>query len=151
MENTLLIGLSRLVTLERQMGVVANNIANVNTNGYKADQSLFQEYLMPGAHADNFAWRDRAFSYVQDRATWHDFTQGAAEQTGNPLDVAIDGSGFLVVQTQRGERYTRDGSLQINAQGQLTPPLMGASCSAPAARSPFSPTTATLRSPATAP
>ena len=48
MENTLLIGLSRQMVLERQMDVVANNVANVNTNGYKADKSLFQEYLRTG-------------------------------------------------------------------------------------------------------
>ena len=60
MENTLLIGLSRQVTLERQMEVIANNVANVNTNGFKADQSLFQEYLTPTAREDNFAaGRDR--------------------------------------------------------------------------------------------
>ena len=119
MENTLLIGLSRQVTLERQMDVVANNIANVNTSGFKADRSLFQEYLMPGAHEDNFVGRDRRLSYVQDRATFHDFSGGPSEQTKNPLDVAIDGTGFLVVQTPAGERYTRDGGLQINNQGQL--------------------------------
>jgi flagellar basal-body rod protein FlgF len=119
MENTLLIGLSRQVVLERQMDVVANNVANVNTNGYKADRSLFQEHLTSGAHEDNFVGRDRRLSFVQDRATFHDFSQGSAEQTKNPLDVAIDGSGFLVVQTPAGERYTRDGGLQINNQGQL--------------------------------
>ena len=119
MENTLLIGLSRQLTLERQMDVVANNVANVNTSGFKADRSLFQEFLMPGAHEDNFVGRDRRLSYVQDRATFHDFSQGAAEATKNPLDVAIDGGGFLVVQTPAGERYTRDGGLQINNQGQL--------------------------------
>ncbi len=120
MENTLLIGLSRQMTLERQIDVISNNVANVNTNGFKADKSLFEEYLMPVAHADNFVGRDRVFSYVQDRAAWHDFGQGSTEQTGNPLDVAIDGNGFLTVQTPAGERYTRDGALQINAQGQLT-------------------------------
>ena len=120
MENTLLIGLSRQVTLERQMDVVANNVANVNTNGFKADQSLFAEYLMPNAREDNFtAGRDRRISHVVDRATFHDFAQGPSEQTKNPLDVAIDGNAFLAVQTGGGERYTRDGSLQINAQGQL--------------------------------
>ena len=46
-------------------------------------------------------------------------SQGSVEHTGNPLDVAIDGNGFLAVQTPRGERYTRNGSLQINATGQL--------------------------------
>jgi flagellar basal-body rod protein FlgF len=119
MENTLLIGLSRQTTLERQLDVVANNIANVNTVGFKADSSLFEEYLMPGAHDDNFVGRDRRLSYVQDRGTYRDFAQGAAEQTGNPLDVAITGNGFLVVQTAGGERYTRDGGLHLNNLGQL--------------------------------
>ena len=57
--------------------------------------------------------------------------QGAAEPTKNPLDVAIDGKGFLVVQTPGGERYTRDGGLQINSQGQLVTaagnPVLGTS------------------------
>jgi flagellar basal-body rod protein FlgF len=131
MENTLLIGLSRQLVLERQMDVVANNIANVNTSGFKADRSLFQEYLMPVAHEDNFVGRDRRLSYVQDRATFHDFAKGPSEQTKNPLDVAIDGSGFLVVQTAAGERYTRDGGMQINNQGQLVTatgdPVLGTS------------------------
>jgi flagellar basal-body rod protein FlgF len=119
-QNTLLIGLSRQVTLERQMDVIANNVANVNTNGFKADRSLFQEYLMPGAREDNFvSGRDRRLSHVTDRATFHDFAAGSMEQTKNPLDAAIDGAGFFVVQTPAGERYTRDGSFQINNQGQL--------------------------------
>jgi flagellar basal-body rod protein FlgF len=131
MENTLLIGLSRQVLLERQLDVVANNVANVNTAGYKADNSLFEEFLTSGAHEDNFTGRDRSVSYVQDRATYRDFTQGAADQTKNPLDVAIDGRGFLVVQTAAGERYTRDGGLQMNNTGQLVTssgnPVLGTS------------------------
>lgn len=119
MENALLIGLSRQMTLERQMDVVANNVANVNTTGFKADRSVFQEYLNSGAHEDNFVGSDRSVSYVHDRATFHDFTAGPLELTKNPLDVSIDGNAFLVVQTPGGERYTRDGSLQINNQGQL--------------------------------
>jgi flagellar basal-body rod protein FlgF len=119
MQNTLLVGLSRQVVLERQLDVVANNVANVNTTGYKADRSLFQEYLASNAHEDNFASSDRRVSFVQDRATFHDFSPGPTQETKNPLDVAIDGSGFLVVQTPAGERYTRDGGLQINNQGQL--------------------------------
>jgi flagellar basal-body rod protein FlgF len=119
MENALLIGLSRQMVLERQMDVVANNVANVNTSGYKADKSLFQEYLKSGAHEDNFVGTDRRVSYVLDSGTFKDLSQGPTEQTKNPLDVAIDGGGFLVVQTPAGERYTRDGGLQINNQGQL--------------------------------
>ena len=104
---------------ELNVQVIANNVANVNTNGYKADKSLFAEYLKTGAHEDNFVGRDRAVSYVLDNGTFKDFGQGPTEQTKNPLDVAIDGGGFLVVQTPAGERYTRDGALQINNQGQL--------------------------------
>ena len=78
MENALLIGLSRQMVLERQMDVVANNLANVNTNGFKTDASLFQEYLKTGAHEDNFVGSDRAVSYVQDSGTYRDLTQGAA-------------------------------------------------------------------------
>jgi flagellar basal-body rod protein FlgF len=119
MENALLIGLSRQTALERQVNVVANNIANVNTTGYKADNTLFEEFLNTPAHEDNFVGRDRRVSFVQDRGTFRDFSQGAAEETRNPLDVAIDGSAFLTVQTAGGERYTRDGGLHINNQGQL--------------------------------
>src|ERR1700740_1430905 len=119
MENALLVGLSRQMTLERQLDVISNNIANVNTTGYKADSSLFEEFLTSGAHEDNFVGADRRVSYVQDRATYRDFSQGADDKTKHPLDLAIDGSGFLVVQTPAGERYTRDGGLQLNNQGQL--------------------------------
>jgi flagellar basal-body rod protein FlgF len=130
-ENTLLVGLSRQTILERQLDVVANNVANVNTTGYKADSSLFEEYLMPGAHEDNFVGSDRRVSYVQDRATFRDVSQGALEQTKNPLDVAISGSAYLAVQTPGGERYTRDGGLQLNNQGQLVTvagnPVLGSS------------------------
>jgi flagellar basal-body rod protein FlgF len=119
MENALLIGLSRQMSLRREMEVVANNVANMNTTGFKGDTAIFEEYIMPGAHADQFARPDRKPSYVVDRSTWHDMSQGQVQQTGNPLDVAIDGKAFMVVQTPRGERYTRNGSFQINATGQL--------------------------------
>jgi flagellar basal-body rod protein FlgF len=119
MENALLIALSRQIALHREMDVVANNIANVNTTGYKADAAVFEEFLEPVAHHGHFPGRDRRLSYVHDRATWHDFKQGPLKPTGNALDVAIEGDAFLVVQTPRGERYTRNGALQINATGQL--------------------------------
>jgi flagellar basal-body rod protein FlgF len=119
MENNLLIGLSRQMALQRELDVVANNLANLNTNGFKSDGNIFQEYLMPAARNEWFAPPDRRMSYVVDRASWIDFSKGSVQQTGNPLDLAIDGDAFLVVQTPRGERFTRDGALQINAQGQL--------------------------------
>jgi flagellar basal-body rod protein FlgF len=119
MENTLLIGLSRQAVLRRELDVVANNIANVNTTGFKADSNIFREYLMPVARAERFTGSDRLLSFVVDRATWHDFSQGAVQLTGNPLDLALDGKAFLAVNTPQGERYTRNGALQINSDGQL--------------------------------
>src|SRR5262245_23163859 len=119
MENASLIGLSRQMTLQREMDVVANNLANLTTTGFKADGNVFHEYLMPVARSDWFTGGDRRMSYVLDRATWHDMGQGSIQQTGNPLDVAIDGKAFIAVQTPQGERYTRNGALQINARGQL--------------------------------
>jgi flagellar basal-body rod protein FlgF len=119
MENAVLIGLSRQIALNRELEVVANNIANLNTTGYKSDGSVFHEYLMPVARAGAFSSGDQRLSYVHDRATWHNFAAGPTRATGNPLDITIDGDAFLVVQTPRGERYTRNGSLQINNTGEL--------------------------------
>ncbi len=119
MENALLVGLSRQVALARELEVVANNVANLNTTGYKADGSIFEEFLSPTAQTASPISKDRKISFVQDRGTWHDMTPGPVERTGNPLDVAIDGKGFLVVQTPRGERYTRNGALQIGPNGNL--------------------------------
>ena len=119
MENTLLVGLSRQMALQREMEVVANNIANIDTNGFKADFSLFEEYLMPGARDGNFRVADSPVSFVRDRGTLIDLNQGPFQRTGSPLDVAINGDGFLVINTPQGERYTRNGALQLNNLGEL--------------------------------
>jgi flagellar basal-body rod protein FlgF len=119
MENSGLIGLSRQIALQRELDVVANNIANLSTNGYKADGVVFHEHLMPVARANQFSAADSRLSFVQDRATWHDLSQGPVDVTGNPLDVAISGNAFFAVQTARGERYTRNGAFQVNANGEL--------------------------------
>jgi len=119
MENALLIGLSRQMALSHELDIVANNIANIDTTAYKADKAAFGEYLMPRASDQQFSGKDRRISFVQDRASWIDFSEGAIERTGNPLDVAISGDGYLAVQTPRGVRYTRNGALAINATGQL--------------------------------
>jgi flagellar basal-body rod protein FlgF len=119
MENALLLGLSRQVVLGRELEVVANNLANINTTGYKADRSIFEQFLMPLASADQFPVSSRGVSFVQDRATWHNMAAGPIQRTGNPLDVTIDGDGFLVVQAAGGQRYTRNGALEISADGTL--------------------------------
>jgi flagellar basal-body rod protein FlgF len=118
MENAQLVSLSRQIALQRQMDVVANNMANINTTGFKAEDMLFQQFNMPVA-ADNDFRGDQSVAYTQDWATIHDMTNGPLDQTGNPLDVALEGPGFLSVHTAAGTRYTRSGSLAINSSGTL--------------------------------
>jgi flagellar basal-body rod protein FlgF len=118
-ENALLVGLSRQMALRRELDVIANNMANVGTNGFKTRSARFNEFIMPKASADSFKPADKPLSYVIDKGTPIDLSQGAIERTGNPLDIALRGDNYLVVQTPNGERYTRAGALDINAQGQL--------------------------------
>ncbi|MFC7051862.1 flagellar basal-body rod protein FlgF [Hansschlegelia quercus] len=119
MENASLVGLSRQVVLQRELDVISNNVANMNTAGFKAEQMSFEEFVSPKARDNNFARRDRPLSFVEDRATWHDFSGGVVQTTGSDTDVAIDGEGFFVVEAAGGQRYTRNGAFQINARGEL--------------------------------
>lgn len=119
MENAQLINLSRQIALQRQMDVVANNIANINTSGFKAEALLFEEFVMPVASDRDFAYPDQPLSYVQDWATIGDFSGGALVETGNPFDIALVGDGFMAVDTPAGERWTRGGTFAINSEGIL--------------------------------
>lgn len=122
MENALLIGLSRQVALKRQMDVIANNMANMNTAGYKAGTMLFEEHLMPVAAMNDITGPGKHISFVLDSSIYRSFQEGAFVQTGGELDIAISGDGWLVAQTPDGERYTRNGQLKLNASGQLVTP-----------------------------
>lgn len=119
MQNALLVGVSSQVALQRELDVIANNMANVSTTGFKTRSARFQEYLMPVASADSFATPDRRLSYVIDQGTTLDLGQGPIEQTGNPLNVAVKGDAFIAVQGADGERYTRNGAFEVNARGAL--------------------------------
>ncbi len=119
MENTLLVGLSRQMALMHQLDIVANNVANIDTTGYKADSAMFAEFLSSPASDQTFPGGNRQVSFVQDRGSWINMSQGAIQRTGNPLDVAVDGNAFLVVQTANGQRYTRNGALAIDGTGRL--------------------------------
>lgn len=119
MQNALFVGVSAQAALARELDVIANNMANVSTTGFKARNSRFQEYLMPVASADSFQTRDRRVSYVIDTGTPLDLTQGPIEPDGNPIHVAVKGDAFLVVRTPAGERYTRNGAFEVDAQGNL--------------------------------
>lgn len=119
MDNALLVGLSRQMSLRRELDVIANNVANLNTTGFKGETMMFEQFLDPTARHDHFPGSDRRVAFVVDRATLQDFSQGPLQRTEAPLDVALDGTGFLAVQTPNGERYTRGGNLHLNSQGQL--------------------------------
>jgi flagellar basal-body rod protein FlgF len=119
MENAQLVGLSRQVALRRELDVIANNLANINTAGFKRESVLFETYLMPIAEDSHGVRRDRHLEYVHDRATLRDVAPGAFEQSGDPLDLAIQGDGWFTVRTPEGERYTRAGAFQVSAAGEL--------------------------------
>ncbi|MFN3165013.1 MAG: flagellar basal-body rod protein FlgG [Pseudohongiellaceae bacterium] len=113
---------------QTKMSVISNNLANASTTGYKRSRAIFEDLLyqnqrQPGAQSS----QDTTYSSglmlgtgVRTVATEKLFTQGATTQTQNPLDVAIEGKGFLQVLMPDGSLgYTRDGSLQVDGQGQL--------------------------------
>jgi flagellar basal-body rod protein FlgF len=119
MENAQLVGLSRQVTLQRHMDVIANNLANITTNGYKTQSLLFEDIKLPRAEVDAFQRPDRPVDFVIDDANLYDLQPGQMLATGNPTDIAIEGAGWFVVQTPQGERFTRNGSFALDANGQL--------------------------------
>lgn len=92
------------------LDVVAHNVANANTTGFRAQRQLFSSVL---------ANETDAASYPVLSGTTLDMTQGSIERTGNDLDLAIEGPGFFAVQTAHGVRYTRDGSFHLDKQGTL--------------------------------
>lgn len=113
MESPIYVLASQQDALDRQMQVVANNVANVNTSGYKTRGVLFEDYLkQPDPKA-------QGHHMVLDRGSFRNTNQGAMVKTDNPLDVAISGKGYFAVQTPQGIQYTRAGSFQIDTEGNL--------------------------------
>jgi len=99
------------------MAVVANNIANMNTTGFKGEKMMFIEHLVKTRTNDGIGREQIAF--VRDVATARDASEGPISTTGNPLDVAIRGDGYLVIESGDGPRYTRNGHLRLDETGQL--------------------------------
>jgi flagellar basal-body rod protein FlgF len=112
MDTTAYLALSRQVALMRDMSVIANNVANVATTGFRGEHTLFESMLRRAGEAPRLA-------FVQDVGTARDMSQGPMTATGNPLDLAVDGDGWLAFATADGVRYSRAGHLEIDAGGQL--------------------------------
>ncbi len=112
MDNALYTGLTRQSGLNREMTVIANNIANAATTGFRAEGVTFTEFVHaePGTKSLSMAKAN-----VQPTSMVH----GAMTQTGGTFDFAVEGDGFFMVETPNGERLTRAGNFTPNAQGDL--------------------------------
>jgi flagellar basal-body rod protein FlgG len=127
MFRSLHIAASGMSAQETKLDVVANNLANSNTTGYKRQEAEFEDLLYqnvrgtsPTAGGAQQPVGTQVGSGARVLATPRSFGQGALLQTGNPLDVAIEGNGFLQVQRPTGEMgYTRAGTLKLDAQGRM--------------------------------
>ncbi|NKE43282.1 flagellar hook basal-body protein [Roseomonas frigidaquae] len=113
--------LSRLAAQRRATDVLAANIANAGTPGFKASQAVFAAELTRQTGID--APRGgQSLAFTQDRATWRNMANGSLQHTGNPLDLALSGDGYFVVNTPRGERFTRAGHFTLSPQSQVVDP-----------------------------
>jgi len=111
MQNGLYVSLSAQVALERRLETVANNVANMNTVGFRADAVHFTTELARAG--------DNRISYVSPGTPYISRDVGAAVKTDNPLDVAIQGDGWMAIRTQSGIAYTRDGRMRMSENGAL--------------------------------
>jgi flagellar basal-body rod protein FlgF len=116
MDNTIYVGLSRQMILERELDITANNLANVDTVGFKFESMISNDdpVTMPTPGV-----APTAVNFVADAGVARDFTQGSLTQTGAPLDVAVDGKGFFTINTTSGPRYTRDGRFKLDSGGRI--------------------------------
>lgn len=128
MIRSLWISKTGLDAQQTQMDVISNNLANVSTSGFKRSRAVFEDLLyqtlrQPGAQSSQQTQIPSGLQIgtgVRPVAAERIHTQGNLQQTGNQLDVAIQGSGFFQVQMPDGTTsYSRDGSFQIDSQGQL--------------------------------
>ena len=113
MESTAYVALSRQMVLGRQMEVIAHNVANLTASGFRAEAMLLEPVPFDAGGGQRLA-------FVQDVGMIRDLAPGPVTTTDNPLDLAIEGSGYFSIQTADGVRYGRSGQFRLNEQGELT-------------------------------
>lgn len=118
MELTSYVALSYLTAQQRSLDVTANNLANSGTSGFKAERTLFSDWLA-SQHGTDGSHGTKPVAFVQDRATYRNLAEGPVQHTGNPLDLAITGDGFFTVQTANGPRLTRAGRFSPQQDGKI--------------------------------
>jgi len=114
MQSITYVTLSAQIALQKELETVANNVANSDTAGFKADRPVFESYLDPLQTPGG-----GGVAFVQDAASYIDRGGGEIETTGNPLDIALDGNGYLSVSTNQGTMYSRSGHLQVGSDNTL--------------------------------
>ena len=113
MDNAIYAALTRQSGLMREMRSVANNIANANTTGFRREGVVFSEYMVP------LDRRGETLAMANGRGRMVDLRPGGMTQTNGQYDLALEGDGFLMVQTPQGNRLTRAGAFMTNAEGEL--------------------------------
>ena len=118
-----------LMARSQALDLVANNLANTSTPGYRAQHNIFRSLLAGSSSRLSSGLNQAVNDYGVLGGSQLDTTQGNLEHTGNDLDFAIQGPGFFVVQSDKGRFYTRNGNFQVSPQGQLMSsqgdPVMG--------------------------
>jgi flagellar basal-body rod protein FlgF len=104
----------------RRLDVISNNLANINTPGYKKDKMSFEGLLAGSANPPAVPQGKTADPILQKEIMYIDYASGPISQSGNPLDLALDGDGFFAVTTPEGTAYTRQGNFRPSADGTLT-------------------------------
>lgn len=111
MQPSLYVSLSGQIALQKRLDTIANNVANVNTSGYRAEEIRFETILSEAS-------RDPT-AYVNTGETYLSRKTGGMTETNNPLDVAVKGDAFMAIDTPAGQVYTRDGRMQMSGDGTL--------------------------------
>jgi flagellar basal-body rod protein FlgF len=120
MNNTLYVGLSRQMTLKREMDVIANNIANSDTVGFKVESLMVREDVeTPAVKLGSAGLPPDKITFVHDVGVSRDFRQGSLKQTGGTFDLGLQGDGYFEIKTAAGNKLTRDGRFTLDAQSQL--------------------------------
>ena len=124
---------SGMIAQQARLDVVANNLANVDKTGFKKDLTIFKAFpdmlmrrvnesglgITPAGSYDTMPYVGKLGTGVEVNEVYTQFTQGSLQKTENSFDLALEGRGFFAVMTERGERYTRNGSFTINDEGIL--------------------------------
>ena len=130
MQESMFTGVFGALSAEHRLNNIANNLANVNTSGYKRDVLAFKDTMIQFAHdqimepianvrSEKLFPEPQLAARVRLAVAETDYTQGAMQVTGNPLDVAITGEGFFRIQTQEGTFLSRNGAFVVDGSGQI--------------------------------